>query len=200
MSRQLTMSLAGLLLACSIAWLGRAAWLTALGGYLTETRGGLSVADVVLIPAADYIRADVSIETLQEAARLVREGRAQHFVMSCAEIYAVSECELAQRSLKDKGYPETKIDWLRTERLPDEMEAAKTIRELRQRGFKSAIVLLPNYKARRLGETYRRIATQSAIEMTVLSMARDFDPQGWWRSREGHKRFLEEFLRLTGLL
>jgi hypothetical protein len=200
MSREVKLYLAGLLLTCSIAWLGREAWLSALGRYLAETRGGLPVADVVVVPAADDIRADVSIETLQEAAGLVRAGRVQHFVMSCADVYGVSECELAQRSLQDRGYPGTKIDWLRTERLPDEMEAAKTIQELSERRFKSAIVLLPNYKARRLGGTYRRIATHFAIEVNVLGQTREFDPQRWWRSREGQKRFAEEFLRLARLL
>src|ERR1022692_1919202 len=85
MSREVKLYLAGLLLTCSIAWLGREAWLSALGRYLAETRGGLPVADVVVVPAADDIRADVSIETLQEAAGLVRAGRVQHFVMSCAD-------------------------------------------------------------------------------------------------------------------
>jgi hypothetical protein len=200
MSRGLKVCLAGLLLTFSIAWLGRESWLSALGRYLIETPGGLSVADVVVVPAADYIRADVSIETLEEAARLVREGRAKHIVMSCAEVYGVSECELAQKWLRDRGYSGTQIDWLRTAILPDELEADKTIQYLRERGVKSAIILLPNYKTRRLGGAYRRLGTQSAIEVNVMGQSREFDPQRWWRSREGQKRFAVEFVRLARLL
>lgn len=67
-------------------------------------------------------------------------------------------------------------------------------------GAKSAIILLPNYKARRLGRVYRRLGTQSAIQVNVSSQNREFDSQRWWRSREGQKRFVEELVRLERLL
>jgi hypothetical protein len=88
MSRGLKLCLAVLLLMFSIACLGRESWLLALGRYLAETH----VPDVVVVPAADYLRADVSTETLEHAARLVREGHVRHIVMSCAEVYGVGEC------------------------------------------------------------------------------------------------------------
>jgi hypothetical protein len=200
MSRLLKLCLAGLLLTFGIAWLGSERWLSALGCYLAAKNAGLSVADVVVVPAADYIRADLSVETLEEAARLVSQGRAQHIVMSCAEVYGVSECELAEQWLRHRGYSSTQIDRLPTERLPDEVEADKTIGYLRKRGVTSAIILLPNYKARRLGRAYRRLGTQCAIEVNVVGQNREFDPQRWWRSREGQKRFAEEFLRWARLL
>jgi hypothetical protein len=200
MSRGLKLCLAGLLLTFTVAWFGRESCFSAFGRYLTDAHRGLSVADVVVVPAADSIRADLSIETLEEAAKLVRDGRVKHIVMSCAEVYGVSECELAEKWLRDRGYPGTQIDWLRTERLADEMEADKAMRYLRERGVKSAIVLLPSYKARRLGGAYRRLGAKSAIQVDVWGQNREFDPQTWWRSRGGQKRFSEEFLRLARLL
>ena len=86
--------------------------------------------------------------------RLLRTGRIERIVMSCPDLYGVSECELAETALRDRGYQGVRIEWLRTGRLPDEMEADKAIRWLRERGAKSAIILLPNYKARRLGGVY----------------------------------------------
>ena len=80
------------------------------------------------------------------------------------------------------------------------MEAGKTIQYLRERGAKSAIILLPNYKTRRLGRVYRRLGARSGIRVNVWSQEREFNPQRWWRSREGQKRFAEQVLRLTRLL
>jgi len=184
-----------------IAWFGRNVWLEAFGRYLTAASGepGPS-ADFAVVPAADYIRADVRLETLEDAVRLLHTGRIKQIVMSCPDLYGVSECELAETGLRDRGYPGVRIDWLRTARMPDEMEADQVIRWLRKGGAKSAIILLPNYKARRLGGVYHRLGAQSAIEVTVSSQSREFDPQRWWRSREGQKRFAEEFVRLRRLL
>src|ERR1019366_859026 len=74
----------------------------------------------------------------------------------------------------------------RTEPLPDEMEAVKTIQYLRERGAKSAIILLPNYKVRRLGRVYRRLGSQSEIEVTVSRqnrINRSMASSTWSRSR-----------------
>ena len=201
MSRRLKLCLASLVLIVGIAWFGRGVWLSFLGRYLVDTSGELkSGADFVVIPAADYIRADVTTATLEEAVRLLRQGRVRHIVMSCAEAYGVSECELAQKALRDRGYPEARIEWLRTERLPDEVEADLAIRYLKSNSSKSAIILLPNYKARRLGHVYRRLGARSGIEVDVMRLGGEFDPEKWWRSREGQKRFAEELVRLARLL
>lgn len=183
-----------------IAWFGRTLWLSALGRYLADTHGALSVADAVAIPAADYIRADVSIETLEQAARLVREGRVRRILMSCADAYGVSECEIAEKALRDKGYLEARIEWLRTEHLPDEAEADLVIRRLKDTDNKSAIILLPNYKERRLGRVYRRLGARNGIAVGIWGRRAEFDPERWWISQEGWKRFAEEFVRLTRLL
>src|ERR1035437_6177699 len=200
MSRGMKACLSGLVIV-SIAWFGRDVWLGAVGRYLTATSGEASLsADFAVVPAADYIRADVGMETLEEAVRLQRGGSVKRIVMSCMDSYGVSECELAETALRNRGYLGSRIEWLRTEPMPDEMEAVKTIQYLRERGAKSAIILLPNYKVRRLGRVYRRLGSQSEIGVTVSSQNREFNPQRWWKSREGQKRFAEEFLRLTRLL
>jgi len=200
MSRGMKACLSGLVIV-SITWFGRDVWLGAVGRYLTSTGGGAtSSADFAVVPPADYIRPDVGMETLEEAVRLQRGGSVKRIVMSCREFYGVSECELAETALRSRGYLGARIEWLRTEPLPDEMEAVKTIQYLRERGAKSAIILLPNYKVRRLGRVYRRLGSQSEIEVTVSRQNREFDPQRWWRSREGQKRFVEGLVRLTRLL
>jgi hypothetical protein len=200
MSRRTQLCLSSLVLMAGIAWFGRDVWLETLGRYLTATNGeSSSTADFAVIPAADYVRADVHMETLEEAMRLLRVGKVKHIVMSCPDVYGVSGCELAEAALRRGGYPGVRIEWLRTEGLPDEMEADKILRWLTEHAAKSAIILLPNYKARRLGGVYVQVGAQSGFEVHVLRQAREFDPQRWWKSREGQKRFAEEFLRLARL-
>lgn len=200
MSRGMKACLSGLVMV-GVAWFGRDAWLGALGRSLTASRGEPSSSvDFAVVPAADYIRPDVGMETLEEAVRLQLGGSVKHIVMSCPDFYGVSECELAETALRNRGYLGARVEWLRTEPMPDEMEAGKTIQYLRGRGAKSAIILLPNYKVWRLGGVYRRLGAQSAIQVNVSGQDREFKPRRWWKSREGQKRFAEELLRLTRLL
>jgi hypothetical protein len=184
-----------------IAWFGRDIWLEALGRYLTAATGGYrSSADFAVVPTVDYIQADVHLETLEDALRLLRTGAIQHIVMTCPDLYGVSECELAETALRNRGFSGTHFEWLRTGRLPDEVEADKTIRWLKEHGARSAIIFLPSYKVRRLGGVYYRLGSQSAIEVNVSGENREFDPHKWWQSREARKRFAEELLRMTRLL
>jgi hypothetical protein len=201
MSRGAKLGVTCLVLAVGFAWFGRNVWLVALGRYLTGSSRDLrSTADVVVVPGADRTHMDVRMETVEEAARLLRDGRVSRIVMSCAEFYGVSGCELAERALRDRGYPGVRIEWLRTERLPDDVEADKLIRRLRESGNKSAIVLLPNYKKRRLGAVYQRLGARSGVDVDIWGRGGEFDSERWWRVREGKKRFAEELLRFAGLL
>lgn len=185
-----------------IAWLGRTIWLGALGLCLVTSRGEQpsSTADFAVVPAADYIRADVSMDTLDVALRLQSAGSVRRILMTCPDSYGVSGCQLAETALRNRGRPTARIEWLRTRPIPDEMEAGKTIQYIRECGARSAIILLPNYKVRRLGGLYRQLGRESAIQVRVSGRSRDFSPREWWKSREGQKRFAEDFLRLTRLL
>ncbi len=201
MRRRVTLVFAALILTVCLAGFGREFWLAALGRYIAGSSRELKASwEIVVVPAADYLRADVGRETLAEAERLVHEGRARQIVMSCADLYGVSECELAERVLHHSGRLRARIEWLRTERLPDEVEADLAIRHLKRNGTGSAIILLPNYKARRLGRVYRRLGGRSGIEVDVMCLHGEFDPERWWRSGEGQKRFAEELVKLAGVL
>jgi hypothetical protein len=201
MSRLTKLFLCSLALMVATSWFGRDVWLGAMGRYLTATPGAaVSSADFAVIPAADYIRADVDMDTLKQTMLLLQTGRVKRIVMSCPDFYGISECDLAEAALRRGGFPGDRIERLRTDRLPDEVEAGTVIRWLANHGARSAIVFLPNYKARRLGHAYRRFGSQSGVEVTTSSQSREFDPQRWWKSREGQKRLVEELARLTRLV
>ena len=187
-----------LALGCAVAWLARGWWLAGLGGRLVrvDALAGMA-ADAVAVPAADYVRAGVPLETLEEALRLRGRGR---MLMSCPDWYGVSECALAESALKKRGYPGARLEWLRTARLPDEEEAEAVIGRLRQDGMGSAIILLPNYKTRRLGGLYKKLGQRAGVGVRVAAApGADFQPERWWQSREGQKRFAEEVLRWLGV-
>src|ERR1035437_11194718 len=125
MSRGMKACLSGLVIV-SITWFGRDVWLGAVGRYLTSTGGGASSsADFAVVPAADYIRPDVGMETLEEAVRLQRGGSVKRIVMSCPDYYGVSECEIAETALRKRGYLGSRLEWLRTNPRPEEMEGGK---------------------------------------------------------------------------
>lgn len=188
------------LLLLGFAWFGRTLWLSGLGQYLVSPAEQTQTpADAVLVPAADYIRTDVFSNTLEDAAGLLRMGRAKHFVMTCADAYDVSECKLAERALADAGYQGVHIEPLNMSRVSDEVEADLAVRYLKTTGRRSAIVLLPNYKIRRLGRQYRRSGEESGIAIAIEGQNREFDPQRWWKSRQGQERVCEEFMRRFAL-
>jgi hypothetical protein len=140
------------------------------------------------------------MDTLAEAARLLQKSRVRHILMTCTDAFGVSACDLAEKALRNRGYSATRIESLRTNGLPDEDEADLAIRYLKTNNIKSAIILLPNYKVRRLGRVYRRLGVQEGIEVAIWPQTRDFDPQRWWKLREAKKRVFEELLRLARVL
>ena len=201
MSRKTKLLLLSLVFLVGLAWFARDVLLESLGQYLTTAKSESdSNADYALIPASDYIRSGVNLETIEEAARLQRTGKVKQIAMTCPDMYGVSECGLAEKALRARGYSGTHLEWVRTVPLPDEIEANIAVRWLMARGAKSAFILLPNYKARRLGGVYRRLCAQSTLEVKVLKQSGEFDPRNWWRSRPGQKRFAEEVVRMMRLL
>src|ERR1035441_6296328 len=93
MSRGMTLTASGLVLLIGLTWFGRDVWLDALGRRLTAGGESGSSADFAIIPAADYVRSDVDMATLEEAVRLQREGGVKRIVMSCSDFYGVSRSE-----------------------------------------------------------------------------------------------------------
>ncbi len=168
MSRGMKAGLAGLVLV-GITWISREAWCAALGRFFTD--GNLesgSAADFAVVPAADYIRPDVSIQTLEEVVRLQRTGSVKGILMSCPDYYGISECELAETALRNRGYPGVRFDWLRTKPLPDDIEAGQTVRWLAERGAKSA-------------SSYCQITKCGGL--AVYTVVLEVDPQFGWRFR-----------------
>jgi hypothetical protein len=200
--RRLTVVLFVLAVLAAAVWLRRDLWLTFLGGSLIRTDAEpTSAAEVLVIPAADYITNDTSTASLRYAARLVVQGRAGSILMSCPDWYGVSVCELAQATLAQQGFSDIKIQPLHLGPLPDDLEADLLVSHLSKSRLKTAIIMLPNYKTRRLGAVYRKLARQHGIAVFVAaSPSTDFNPNNWWLTRKSRRLFSYETTRWLGIL
>ncbi len=66
--------------------------------------------------------------------------------------------------------------------------------ELRRRNVKQFLIVTSNYHTRRAGNEYRKLST--GMEFRVVAASDDyFTADGWWRNREGRKRFLLEWMK-----
>lgn len=200
--RRLVVVLFVLAVLAAAVGLGRDVWLTFLGASLIQTDGApTSAAQVLVIPAADYIINDTSTPSLRHAANLVAQGTARSILMSCPDWYGVSVCELAQATLAQQGFPDIKIQPLHLDLLPDDLEAGLILSHLSKSRLKTAILMLPNYKTRRLGALYKKLARQHGITVfVVVSPSTDFNPNNWWLTRKSRKLFYYETTRWLGIL
>ncbi len=182
----------------------RSMWLKQLGHALIlppDRSVMLSAADVVLVPNAGDSGAEMGRARLEAAALLVRQHRAGLILMSCAQFYGVSVCDMASNALKQWGYNDVVLRPLNIPHMPDSVDARFMLAACKQAGFRRAFVLLPNHTTRRLARVYGRLGHAMGIRVAVLtSPDRSFDPDSWWHSRESQKVFFSEVIGWTGLL
>ncbi|MGQ9635773.1 MAG: hypothetical protein ACUVXB_16205 [Bryobacteraceae bacterium] len=190
--------------AVAALYLLRALWLRQLAYALLGPAGLPTRAervDAILVPNADWVEGTGGMEALEQAASLVRGGLAGTLYMTCPDWDGVSACQLAQEALTKRGQTGVEINAIRTERLPDRLEAEFALERLNSAGVKSTIVVLPSYKGRRLAAAYRKAAERHGLRVIPLSTpVQDFDPNTWWRFRQSQKLFAYEVLRWLRLL
>lgn len=189
--------------AVAALYLLRGAWLPRVGSVVVECSGaGPTVrGDAILVPQADWVEAPGGMEQLEHAHALLRQGVGRVVFMTCPHWYGVSSCRLAEEASARRRSPGIKITPIPTERLADSREAELALAELSQRGIKSAVVVLPSYKSRRLGRIYREVGRRHGVEVNVACVeVQWFNPSNWWRRRESCKVFVCELLRWLRVL
>lgn len=148
-------------------------------------------SDAIVILSDDNFSADRAAR----AAQLFKEGFAPRIVASGRYLrpYA-SMAELMQHDLTDRGVPQSAVV-----RFPmhaeDTLEEAEALSQfLSSHGWKRILLVTSNYHTRRARYIYERMLPPG-FELRVISAPdSDFDPDNWWRSRQGEKIFLHEFL------
>jgi uncharacterized SAM-binding protein YcdF (DUF218 family) len=164
-------------------------WLTALGSFLIKAQPP-ERADIAVVLAGDP-----SGNRIIRAAQLVREGFVPKVLVSGPDgMYGFYESELAIRFAVNNGFPSSYFEAVPNQSRSTRQEALDIVTRLRQLGVRRVDLVTSDYHTRRAGGIYRRTAPE--IQFTVVAAPdKAFQAHTWWRSREGRKMFLMEWLK-----
>ena len=180
-----------LLLLGLAAYFTRTIWLGALGRALVEDDGPAK-ADAVVV-----LGGDAWGMRLETAARLVRAGYAPVVLISGAPAaYGANEADLAIPYIVRQGYPAEWFVALRNEAMSTREESFVLLRELRQRGVHSVILVTSEYHTARAARTFRDAERALGLRLEMRMVAAPdpyFHAASWWRNREGRKTALGEW-------
>jgi uncharacterized SAM-binding protein YcdF (DUF218 family) len=168
-------------------------WLAALGRYLVRA-GPPAPADMIVVLAGDF-----SGNRILTAADLVRRGFApQALVSGPSGAYGLHETDLAIPFAVQRGYPESYFVPLPSDDRSTRDEAADVLAALTKRHARRIDIVTSDYHTRRAGNIYRAWAPKLAPGLEIHMVAAPdvyFTPDGWWKSRDGRKTFLLEWMK-----
>jgi uncharacterized SAM-binding protein YcdF (DUF218 family) len=177
-----------ILLLCAALYLVRLPLLRIMGSYWI-VGAAPSNADAIVILSDD----DFTADRAARAAELYHSGWAPRVVASGRWLrpYA-SIAELMQHDLETRGVPKKAI-------VPFAHDAPNTLEELRdlndfvqKHRWKQIMIVTSNYHTRRTRYLARHVFPPT-IEVQVISAPDvNYDPDSWWRTREGLKLYLHE--------
>jgi uncharacterized SAM-binding protein YcdF (DUF218 family) len=164
-------------------------WLHALGQYLVRAQPPVP-ADMIVVLAGDS-----SGNRILTAGDLVRQGFAsQALVSGPSGEYGLHETDLAIPFAVRHGYPESYFVPLPNNDRSTRDEATDVLAALAQRHAHRIDIVTSDYHTRRAGNIYRAQAPGLDIHM-VAAPDLYFSPGGWWKSRDGRKTFLLEWMK-----
>ena len=164
-------------------------WLSMLGAFLVSSEPPAQ-ADIIVVLAGDF-----SGNRVLTAGALVRQGFApQALVSGPAGAYGQHESELAIPYAVRHGFPESYFVSFPNEARSTAAEADAVIAEMRRRGARRIDLVTSDYHSRRAGRIFRSKAHDLEFHI-VAAPDRDFTPNAWWKTRDGRKVFLMEWMK-----
>jgi uncharacterized SAM-binding protein YcdF (DUF218 family) len=181
--------LAGLLVVALAAVVAHPVWMSALGGYLVRAEEP-APADIAVVPAGDGFG-----NRILKAADLVRRGFTPRVLVSGPDgMYDSNEADLAIAYVVHRGNPPAWFIRFPIKAYSTREEARLIVPELRRLGVRRVLLVTSDYHTRRAGAIYRAAAPE--IEFRVVAAPDRFFRSGeWWRTREGQKRFVLEWMK-----
>jgi uncharacterized SAM-binding protein YcdF (DUF218 family) len=174
---------------CVVLYLARRPILSSVGeAWIVED--SLDRADVLIVLGDDNFYADRATR----AAELFREGKAPVVVASGRRLRPnAGIAELMEHDLIERGVPKDKIVRFTQDADSTEEEAEALRKLVRERKWRSAIIVTSNYHTRRTRYIFHKVFPQG-MELRVASAHDgDFDPQHWWEKRKSIKELTHEF-------
>jgi uncharacterized SAM-binding protein YcdF (DUF218 family) len=167
-----------------------------LHGPILRIAGGFWVVDepaqnsdaIVILSDDDY-----DADRASRAAQLYKDGRAPRVVASGRYLrpYA-SIAELMEHDLVERGVPASAVVRFPHRARDTREEAAALAPFLESRGWKKILVVTSNYHTRRAEFIFARTLNPGTDLRVVAATARDYDPDNWWKTREGVRVFFHE--------
>lgn len=163
-------------------------WLPGLGGFLVDSEEPFH-ADIVVVLAGD----DTGARILR-GAELVKQGYAPAVVVSGpACCYGRHESDLAIEYAVAAGYPREWFIPLPMVAHSTREEAQILTRELERLKVSRFLLVTSDYHTRRAARVYRALVPPGSFR-TIAAKSEDFGA-GWWRTREGRKQALLEWIK-----
>lgn len=151
-------------------------------------------ADAIMILGDDNLQG----ERANRAAELYRAHWAPHIVASGRPLRPyLSIPDLMRRDLVQRGVPDSAIvSYPRP--VGNTREEAEALRQLAvERGWKHVLVVTSNYHTRRSRFIFYRVWPNNFEFRIISAHDSEFDPDSWWRSREGMKLVFHETLGIV---
>ena len=147
------------------------------------------VSDVIVILSDDNYGADRAAR----AAQLFKSGMAPRVLASGRLLRPYAGiAELMERDLKALGVPANAIVPVTHRATNTREEAIADAQAIAAHGWKKVLLVTSNYHTRRANYIFER-ALPAGTELRVVSAPdSEYDPNNWWRTRNGLKRFLYE--------
>jgi uncharacterized SAM-binding protein YcdF (DUF218 family) len=146
-------------------------------------------SDVIIVLSGDNYDA----VRAARAAALFRAGLAPHVVATGRALRSyASTTELMKRDLVDHGVPAAAIIPL-THHADDTREEAEAVSEfVASHKWEKILLVTSNYHTRRSEYIYERTLPPGTQLRVISAPDMEYDPQSWWRTREGLKLFFHE--------
>jgi uncharacterized SAM-binding protein YcdF (DUF218 family) len=147
------------------------------------------VSDVIVILSDDNYGADRAAR----AAQLFKSGMAPRVLASGRLLRPYAGiAELMERDLKALGVPANAIVPVTHRATNTREEAIADAQAIAAHGWKKVLLVTSNYHTRRANYIFER-ALPAGTELRVVSAPdSEYDPNNWWQTRNGLKRFLYE--------
>jgi uncharacterized SAM-binding protein YcdF (DUF218 family) len=181
----------------AVLFFTRTWWLAGLGSALVYDQGPAK-ADIAVVLAGDYYG-----HRIEKGADLVRQGYVPAVLVSGpAGFYGLRECDVAIQFAVRKGYPAAWFIPLPSDALSTKEEAVAVLADLGRRNAHSFLLVTSNFHTARAARIFRSVerslprgASDAPTFRTVAAPDEYFQPDSWWRNREGSKTFFYEWTK-----
>lgn len=146
-------------------------------------------ADAALVLGGDY-----EGQRTLKAAQLEKAGWVPMVYLSGPKMLNGYESLAMLTFAKDNGFPESMFKEIHHKAKSTREEAAVVTAEFRRLGIHSFLLVTSLYHTRRAYSLFHRAAPDLQIHV-VAAPDPNFTPDGWWKSREGQKLFVLEWLK-----